>query len=148
MAKLVYFVYCANIEARNVEKDMRVFDNQNKDNIPNPPNQVPCIINPYVMIKVLFIPTTYTIGFSMGIKEVDSSKNKEVVIEIVNPENNSIFKTAVPISGKNNELIDNNGIVQVAGMINNLILDKEGTYISKIAIDGEALGEAELEVKK
>lgn len=143
MAKIGYFVLCEDVQLANREN--------------NPQAQpVQALLAPIVVLPLPFLPTAFSLAFSVGVSDININKNHNFKLEIVNTSYSN--ELAYTISSeldiapfRNEEVLKNSngkdGFLQFGGPLKNVIFKKAGWYEAKFYFDGVLLASLTFKVR-
>lgn len=118
------------------------------ENTQNQDNKL-CIVGPLVVFKPPVIPSMYSFSMTFGIIDMDIKIDHTIQIVFVDPDNSIVFDTKVINMPRQSEEIGNNNSDVIASVdCRNALLKLEGTYTSKVFLDGELMGIYPIQTKK
>lgn len=136
MAKLVSFMICDTV-----------------NNIPGPTNEgvIQTLVAPQIAVRPQYIPGNFSFGIAVGVAGVDLEKENAVRFAVEDPEGHSIqdsgYSPLPKIPAKDEMPKEYQGFM-LSMDIRNLPIEKEGSYIFALYINGEEVGRKEIPVFK
>lgn len=123
MARLGYFVVCEDVQPVT-----------NKENA-----IIQALINPLLAVQLPFLPTTYTLAFSLGITDIAGDGPYQLKIEISNKESGEIAYELSDTLMAPKEMLDSlekseSDLVffQLGGPLKNILFKSTGKYEIKV----------------
>ncbi len=123
------------------------------NNMPLPDgNSVPTLINPQVVLKPQFIPTTFSFGFSVGILDMKPDIQNKVKLLIMDPEESKTVQDLGEIEiypgliGQNQP--DSFSGCTITASVQNVPIEKQGVYKLSVFVNGQNIGSKDIPIFK
>lgn len=123
------------------------------NNMPLPDgNFVPTLINPQVVLKPQFLPTTFSFGFSVGILDMKPDIQNKVRLLIMDPEESKTVQDLGEIeiypSLISQNQTDSFSGCTITASVQNVPLEQQGIYKLRVLVNGQDIGSKDIPIFK